>query len=157
MTYITLTVLLLALIVSVRFNYWLWKTADRPNLIGLVAALEQHARSTARDLDRDALDHIAEGLKRATRHIDIARGLIPIPDAPRKLSATQLGKLHKLPASTIQERLVQLGYMVSTSGGHRFTSLGLRAGGEFRQRDVNDDGYGLARGYSGSHSRLTQR
>ena len=141
MIYITLTVLVLALIVSVRLNYWLWKKAEQPDLIGLAVSFEQQARGSAHDLDQEALDQIAEALKRGTRHIDIARGLIPTPDAPRKLSATQLGKLHKMPASAIQERLVQLGYMVTTSGGHRFTSLGLRAGGEFRKRDEHADGF----------------
>lgn len=141
MIYITLTALALALIVSIRLNCLLWKKAEQPpDLIGLAVSLEWQARG-AKNLDQDTLDCIADALKRGTRHIDIARGLIPTPEAPRKLSATQLGKLHKLPASAIQERLVQLGYMVTTNGGHQFTSLGLRAGGEFRKRDAHDDGF----------------
>ena len=140
MIYITLTALALALIVSIRLNCLLWKKAEQqPDLIGLALSLERQCRG-AYKLDRDSLDRIADALKRGTRQIDITRGLIPTPDAPRKLSATQLGKLHKMSALAIQERLVQLGYM-TTSGGHRFTSLGLRAGGEFRKRDANDDGF----------------
>lgn len=141
MIYITLAFLVLALIISIRLNFLLWQKAEHPDLIGLAASLEWRARGQAHTLDQDSLDRVADILKRGTRHIDIARGLIPIPDAPRKLSATQLGKLHRMPASAIQERLVQLGYMVTGSGGHRFTSLGLRAGGEFRKRDAHGDGF----------------
>lgn len=142
MMYITLTALVLALIVSIGLNFLLLKGAERkPDLIWLALSLEREARN-ADKLDWGSLDRIADALKRGTRQIDIARGLIPTPDAPRKLSATKLGKLHKMPASAIQERLVQLGYMVQDSSGvHRFTSLGLRAGGQFRKRDDHDEGF----------------
>lgn len=85
MIYITLTALALALIVSIRLNCWLWKKAEQePDLIGLAVSLEWQARG-AHDLDQETLDRISDVLKRGTRHIDIARGLIPTPDAPRKL------------------------------------------------------------------------
>ena len=77
-------------------------------------------------------------MKRATRHIDVPLGQIPMPDTLRKLTATQLGKLHKMPASAIQD---QLGYMETPPCGHRIISLGLRAGGEFRRRDSHNDGF----------------
>lgn len=140
MIYITLAALALTLILSIRMNYVLWKHAEQErDLIGLAVSLEMRAHS-AYKLDQNSLDRIADSLKSGIRQIDIARGLIPRPDAPRKLSATQLGKLHKMSTSAIQKRLVQLGYL-TTSNGHRFTSLGLRAGGEFRKRDAHDAGF----------------
>lgn len=141
MLYTLLAALALALIVSIRLNILLWKMAkQQPDLNGLAMLLESRARG-AHGLKPETLDRIADHLKRGAAHIDIARGLIPTPEAPRKLSATQLGKLHNMPASDIQERLVQLDYLVKSSSGHRFTSLGLRAGGVLRKRDAHDDGF----------------
>jgi hypothetical protein len=90
---------------------------------------------------------IVPGAARRSAALQARAAVAPMAESAvrvEKLSATQLARKYNVSTASVQQKLIELGYIEVRTGLHFFTELGRSVGGEYRKNhaDASDaDGH----------------